>query len=191
MRERLLEATVDCLAEAGYAGTTTTEVVRRAGVSRGAQLHHFPTKNELVVAATEHVATLRQQEFRVAFAALAPAERTLATALDLIWSMYQGRAFAAWLELAVAARADADLHARFAEMERRYTEHVEAIFREFFPSSPDASFSRTAVDFAFTVINGLALRHAAGLDADADAERVLDLLKTLATVFSPSIGGQP
>ena len=51
MRARLLDATVDCLVEHGFSHTSTTLVSERAGVSRGAQLHHFPTKNDLVVAA--------------------------------------------------------------------------------------------------------------------------------------------
>jgi len=49
MRARLLEATVELLVEKGYAGTSTTLVSERAGVSRGAQLHHFPSKQDLVV----------------------------------------------------------------------------------------------------------------------------------------------
>ena len=55
MRARLLEATIECLVERGWAGTSTTVVSQRAGVSRGAQLHHFPTKNALVLAAVEHL----------------------------------------------------------------------------------------------------------------------------------------
>ena len=47
-RVRLLDATIDCLIELGWSGTSTTEVVRRAGVSRGAQVHHYPTKEDLV-----------------------------------------------------------------------------------------------------------------------------------------------
>ena len=56
MRARLLDATVECLVERGFAGTSTTLVSERAGVSRGAQLHHFPPKNDLVVAAVVHLA---------------------------------------------------------------------------------------------------------------------------------------
>src|ERR1041384_8156245 len=66
MRARLLEATVDCLVERGFAGTSTTLVSERAGVSRGAQLHHFPTKNDLVVAAVEHVTAVRGAELAAA-----------------------------------------------------------------------------------------------------------------------------
>ena len=48
---KLLDATADCLVERGYAGTSTVEVCRRAGVSRGALVHHFPSKDDLVAAA--------------------------------------------------------------------------------------------------------------------------------------------
>ena len=66
MRARLLEATVELLVEKGYAGTSTTLVSERAGVSRGAQLHHFPTKQDLVVAAVQHVTEVRGAELAAA-----------------------------------------------------------------------------------------------------------------------------
>ena len=66
MRQRLLEATVECLVEHGWSGTSTTLVSQRAGVSRGAQLHHFPTKTDLVVAAVEHLSEVRGEELREA-----------------------------------------------------------------------------------------------------------------------------
>ena len=50
-------------------GTTTTAVCDRAGVSRGAQLHHFPTKKELVTTAVEHILDKRMEDFRRAFSA--------------------------------------------------------------------------------------------------------------------------
>ncbi len=58
-RKRLLDATVDCLFERGYAGTTTAEIASRAGFSKGAQLHHFPTKEKLVISALEYLFELR------------------------------------------------------------------------------------------------------------------------------------
>jgi AcrR family transcriptional regulator len=60
MRQRLLDATVECLVESGWSGTSTTLVSQRAGVSRGAQLHHFPTKDALVLAAVEHLSAARR-----------------------------------------------------------------------------------------------------------------------------------
>src|SRR5277367_4995704 len=70
MRGRLLEATIDCLYELGYSRTTTIEVAARAGVSRGAQLHHFPTKKRLVTIAVRHLLSKRIEEFRLAFSDL-------------------------------------------------------------------------------------------------------------------------
>ena len=61
MRTRLLDATIECLVTYGYAGTTTPRVAQLAGVTRGAQIHHFRSKEDLVVAAIEHLAQQRAQ----------------------------------------------------------------------------------------------------------------------------------
>ena len=70
MRARLLDATVDCLVAGGYAKLSTNDVVRRAGVSRGALAHHFPTKSELVAAAGTRLIERRAAEFRATFRAV-------------------------------------------------------------------------------------------------------------------------
>src|SRR5918912_371373 len=76
-REALLDATVRCLVEEGYASTTTARVAERAGVSRGAHLHHFQTRNALVAAAIQHLARRRGEELRAAAEAIEPGpERT-------------------------------------------------------------------------------------------------------------------
>src|SRR5712664_3809714 len=82
-RGRLLDATLECLSELGYARTTTTEIAERGGVSRGAQLHHFPTKSELVTEAMGHLFDRRDQEFRDAFVRLPDDAERGPTAVDL------------------------------------------------------------------------------------------------------------
>lgn len=54
-RRRILDAAVTLLGEKGYAGLRTGDVALAAGVSKGAQTHHFPSKDALVVAVVEHV----------------------------------------------------------------------------------------------------------------------------------------
>ena len=54
-RRRILDAALVLLGEKGYAGLRTLDVAQAAGVSKGAQTHHFPSKDELVVAVVEHV----------------------------------------------------------------------------------------------------------------------------------------
>ena len=69
-RRALLDAAVESLIEVGFARTTTLEVQRRADASRGALLHHFPSKTELLVAAVDHLAEMRARELKVLAAQL-------------------------------------------------------------------------------------------------------------------------
>ncbi|HET9499405.1 MAG TPA: TetR/AcrR family transcriptional regulator [Marmoricola sp.] len=119
MRRRLLEACVDCLVEHGWSGTTTTLVSERAGVSRGAQLHHFPTKNDLVVAAVEHLSERRGEELMTAVEGLPRGRRRTRAVLEMLVEQFTGPVFVAALELWVAARTDPQLHAAVAPLEQR------------------------------------------------------------------------
>jgi AcrR family transcriptional regulator len=159
-RAALLDAAIDCLVERGYAATTTIETARRAGVSRGAQLHHFPTKADLLTSAVEHLFDRRRAEFLEAFEAIDPDADRLDASLDLLWSMFQGPAFVAWTELWVAARTDPELAAAVVAVERRFTSETRTMFAELFPqqTSADALLRDIGRDFAFAVMGGVALQ---------------------------------
>ena len=103
MRARLLEATVELLVERGFTGTSTTLVSERAGVSRGAQLHHFPTKNALVVAAVEHLTERRGAELAEAVAHLSGGGRRT-RALQFILRQFFARAGCSQLRLCALQR---------------------------------------------------------------------------------------
>jgi AcrR family transcriptional regulator len=183
-RAALLDATVVCLAERGYTGTTTTEIVRRAGVSRGAQVHHFPTKEALVIAAIDHLLELRLEEYAKAFAELPDDRRDVGTALDLLWTMFTGPTFAAWLELVVGARTDPALKGELRTVTARFDERVGQMFAELYPEQvPDPATAVPIMQFVFAVLSGLALQHLIDLDS---APAVLDLLKSMAAVVLPS-----
>jgi AcrR family transcriptional regulator len=182
-RARLLDATLACLAELGYARTSTTEIVRRAGVSRGAQVHHFPTKADLVASAVEHVFERRIEEFRAAFVRLPDGANKAVAAIDLLWPMFDGHTFDAWLELAVAARTDPDLRHRLTTVTRRFSQSVEQTFRELFAVPAGADPMRdVAPKFIFALLDGLALRRIADPDPQFIAD-VLEAAKAIARVF--------
>ena len=132
MRSRLLEATIDCLYEVGYSRTTTIEVAARAGVSRGAQLHHFPTKKRLVTVAVRHLLNTRLEEFRDAFTNLPQGVDKYSAVIDILWEKTSNRAFYAWLELVVAARTDPSLRKTVVEIAEEFTQQVQKTFRDFF-----------------------------------------------------------
>jgi AcrR family transcriptional regulator len=115
-RLRLLEAAVACLAERGWAGSTVTVVAGRAGVSRGAAQHHFPTREDLFTAAVEYVAEERSTALR-ALVPAGPGHR--AATVDGIVALYTGPLFRAALHLWVAASAEEQLRARVTELEAR------------------------------------------------------------------------
>jgi AcrR family transcriptional regulator len=181
MRARLLDATVDCLARLGYAGTTTTEIAKRARVSRGAQLHHYPRKEDLVIASVEHVFRLRLQEFGKAFANVPPDIDRRPIAVDLLWSMFQGPVFHAWLELVVASRTDKPLREALSEMNERFQGDIRVYFKEIFGPSPLTTDFELIPAFIFALMNGMAMRLIVG--SDPENERILHLLKRYATFF--------
>lgn len=185
-RARLLDATIDCLVELGWSGTSTTEVVRRAGVSRGAQVHHFPSKEDLVLAAVEHLQQRRLEEFRTLFQNRPAHERTPGTAFELLRAMCDGPTFDAWLELVVAARTQPALQQRCNEATERFWEAALALHGELYPeTAADPVFNRLALRFALSLADGLAMAKLSGAD-QAELDAVADAFKALIAPFFPS-----
>jgi AcrR family transcriptional regulator len=186
---RLLDATIDCLVELGWAATSTTEVVRRAGVSRGAQVHHYPTKEDLVLAALDHLLTRRIEEFEATFARLPADERTPGAAMRLLYEHCFRDTFAAWVELVVASRTDPALHERFVQVEKRFFDNALVTFRAMFPdAAADQSFARVALQLAFSVLDGLALNRIIGVGAD-ELDMVLETFNAIAAPYFPHTPG--
>ena len=119
-RAALVRATVESLVELGYAHTTTQEVQRRAGVSRGALTHHFTSKADLVLAAVDHLYEEFSDSVRQAVADL-PADGVTRVRLgvELVWERFHGPLFVATMELWTAARTDPELRAALLPHERR------------------------------------------------------------------------
>jgi AcrR family transcriptional regulator len=117
MRERLLDATIACLVDYGYAGTTVTRIAERAGVTRGAQVHHYRTKDDLVTAAVTHLATQSAQFGWSQIAGLVDSADPVGDLLDTLWELHRGPTFTATVELWVAARTDAALRRHVATIE--------------------------------------------------------------------------
>ncbi len=119
MRGRLLDATVDCLVKYGYAATTTTRVAQRAGVTRGALVHHFQSKSELLGESVRHLAFKQGQEILSELIALDRESDAdfVSRCLEALWRMHQGSMFIATMELWIAARTDPELSAQMDQFE--------------------------------------------------------------------------
>ncbi len=182
-RTSLLDATFEALVELGYARTTTQEVCRRAGASRGKLLHHFPTRQSLVVAALEHVMLARLAEHAGAGPVLDPsAPGRSAELIDRLWATLQGPPFYAWLELTVAARTDPELRDALTAFMDRWDAALEAAFEALVPTGAvDPQIRGIASAFVFAVLNGLAVDRI--YRSAEDVQPVVTFLKTLAATI--------
>jgi AcrR family transcriptional regulator len=173
MRARLLDATVELLVERGFAGTTTTLVSERAGVSRGAQLHHFPTKNDLVVAAVEHLTEVRGAELAAAAAALPPDVPRTRGVLQVLADHFTSPVFVAALELWVAARTDPGLHASVGPLEQRIGRETHRLTVDLLDADESVDGVRELVQATLDLVRGLGLANTVTDDA-ARRTRILD-----------------
>ncbi|HEY0890842.1 MAG TPA: TetR family transcriptional regulator [Nocardioides sp.] len=173
MRARLLEATVECLVERGFSGTSTTLVSERAGVSRGAQLHHFPTKNALVLAAVDHVTRIRGEELEAATAALPTGSHRTRAILEMLADHFTSPVFTAALELWVAARTDPDLLAAVGPLEERVGREVHRLTVELLDADESRDGVRELVQATLDLVRGLGLANTISDDARR-RQRILD-----------------
>jgi AcrR family transcriptional regulator len=110
-RTQIIEATIKCFVDLGYARTTTAVIAERAGLSRGAMLHHFPSKLDIVRAAVEYLHAKRLRAFRKAMAKEPSEGDHVRLGVESYWAHVKHPWFVAFFEIAVAARTDKDLAA--------------------------------------------------------------------------------
>ncbi len=182
-RTRVLDATVDCLVELGYAGTTTAAVQAGAGISRGALMHHFGSKTELLVAAVAHLAEQRGVNLVREAAALTEGEDRTSQAIDLLWETFTGPLFTATLELWAASRTDDELRDAVLEFERPLRQHLntamETLFGEAVAARP--AFAE-AIELTLQFMRGAALTTILRTDA-ARQQGVIERWKSVFTAL--------
>ncbi|MGW7360099.1 TetR/AcrR family transcriptional regulator [Streptomyces sp. NPDC054802] len=165
-RQRLLEAAVACLAEVGWAGSTVSVVAERAGVSRGAAQHHFPTREDLFTAAVEYVAEERSQALREL-----PSQDCTAVVAALV-DLYTGPLFRAALHLWVAASNEEQLRPRVTELEAKVGRETHRIAVRLLHADESRPGVRETVQGLLDMARGLGLANLLTDDA-ARRERVV------------------
>lgn len=131
MRKRLIEAAIDCLGKLGYGATTLQVVTDAAGVSRGAILHHFPSKADLMIAVADYAAGKQNRLVRRLLADSKPGmDRFLAITMAT-WEAMQRPPAIALLEIMMGSRSDAELGERFpAVIEALEKNQREGVWQE-------------------------------------------------------------
>ena len=184
-RRAVLDATVECLTELGFARTSTVEVQKRAGVSRGALLYHFPSKAGLLAEAVQHLAIMRGRELRDRAALLPEGHARVDAVIDLLWESFSGPLFYVAMELRNAARTDPEFRDVLAATEQKLRDRIVHQFRRLFGEDM-ASLPgfECAVDITLQLMIGAATSAA----LHTDRERVQSLIERWKTIFPTLLG---
>jgi AcrR family transcriptional regulator len=186
-RERLLEATVATLAEYGWGRTTVATVAARAGVSRGAAQHHFPTRGDLVTAAIRHMTDVRLSGLRSTLAVLPDDPHRTRRALDEIVQLYTGTLFKAALHVWTEAAVDPDLRTQVIPLERALAREGYRLAVGLLDVDGDDPQVRAVVSATLDLARGLGL---ADVLTD-DAQRRTRILDTWATQLDHALYERP
>lgn len=126
-RAKLLNATIACLHELGYHQTSTVVVTERARVSRGAMLHHFPTKADLMMAASEHIVELRRDLHADRLGELKSDREKFLHLVDILWAAFETPSGIARIEIMLGSRSDPEIGPRFSELNDKLDERHKSV----------------------------------------------------------------
>jgi AcrR family transcriptional regulator len=175
-RRRILDAAMAMFAERGYHASTNAEVAEAAKLTRGAMLYHFPTREDLIEAAIEHIQERRNQALADAANDALPGEDLSVQAIDAYWALLQETPFRAFAELESAARTDRELAAKLAPAQAAFDRAQVGEELSGMLQAGSAARFQTSRDVARFMLEGLS-RASLTYDDDARIKRLLTVIK--------------
>lgn len=187
-REQILRAAINCIVDLGYSNTTTMKIAEKAGLSRGATLHHFPSKMDIVRAAVDYLHEKRLRAFRRSIGQLPPNADRIKMAVDAYWAHVTHPIFVAFFELSVAARTDQELRDILRPAQRSFDEEWYRTAAEVFPEwQADRKAFDLSLDLSQQLMEGMAI----SFMTHAGRKNKKDLLKFLEDALRRLFPGDP
>lgn len=185
---QIVQATMQCLIELGYAQTTTDRIAQKAGVSRGAMTHHFKSRAAVFIAAAKYITELRAAEYGEAIGKVRVPAGALPTFEDMrdtivsLQKYYARPSFIALHELQRGARADKALKAAMAPLEKALDDRISAHILQHFPFWSEVQDAAEVLrDLIFSSLQGIAI-DPVGYVKGARLQRLVDLLAKVSQV---------
>ena len=179
---QILEATMQCLIEIGYAQTTTDKIAQKARVSRGAMTHHFKSRAAVFSAAAKYITELRAFEYDEAIGKVKalsdgiPVLENMRETISLLQKYYARPSFIALHELMRGARTDKALKQIMTPLEEALDQKISASILTRFPVWAEVPRSAEVLrDLIFATLQGIAI-DPVGYVKGARLQRLLDLL---------------
>ncbi|MFG1636692.1 TetR/AcrR family transcriptional regulator [Pseudonocardia alni] len=164
-RARILDAAVACLIDGGYSGSTTLTIQSAADVSRGRLLHHFPSRDRLLVAAAQHLAVKRVADTEERVRRVLDADQVglferADRVIELLWESFSEPHFWAAVELWTAARSNSEIAEALRPEEKRLGAAIRAsMARMFGEELADRPRFKQLRDLLLTSMRGTALTY--------------------------------
>lgn len=180
MRGRLLNASIEVLKRNGYSGFRIADVAAEANVSRGAQIHHYPTKDDLVTASLEHVYDLVLDEIAAKAAEIRPGQDVIAAVVAEASDYFFSDSFSVSLDILRSAAKNPNIADKAREISDRFRIAAEQPWIELLVASglPQED-ARLILWLLWSVLRGLSVRRETSTERDRE-QRVIDLVTTLA-----------
>lgn len=183
-RQTIMEATIQCFIDIGYTNTTMQKICETAGLSRGAMMHHFSSRDSVIHAAVNYLHDKRIGEFENLVAKLAqrfegvnhPTEEALSETVRVVWQYFNLPSYTAVHELTVAARTDAALEITLRPVLEALDDHTGDCILELFPYWQTQDATREFLqDLIFFTLQGMAISFFR-THRKARTEQILDAL---------------
>ena len=162
-RATILEATIQCFVEAGYKNTTTSRIAEEAGVSRGAMLHHFPSRDAVIKGAVFYLQEKRLKEYKAIISEVRAtpkngvSSQVVREAIRATWKYFNLPSFFAYNELLVASRTNDDLAKMFYPQQKAFEQQFLVTVKAIHPLWIDKSRRlELASDVVFLTMQGMA-----------------------------------
>ena len=190
-RQDIIEATIACFIDIGYFRTTTTEIAKKAQVTRGAVQHYFPTTRHVLEASIDYLQDTWLNAYDEALKNPPPGRDAIDFAVDNLWKFVNDPLYVAWQELVAASRTDEELRSIIEPAATRYDQARRQVVRLSYPEFREldqAKFSRNREMMQF-LMDGMSV-NILTYDAKERIESQLDGLKEqLHRVWEEDIAG--
>ncbi|MGR3794218.1 TetR/AcrR family transcriptional regulator [Vannielia sp. SX4] len=158
-RRKLIDATLDAILDKGYNSASTNDFAQRAGVSRGAMLHHFPSRSSIIVTAMEELLREATAEIREVASQVHKGEVSLGDFVEFLWQMFSGRVFYLSLEFINEARTDPELRAGMIPVVKDFHAALDSIWEAFELRAPgDREPTLVALNMTVCLVRGMGVQ---------------------------------
>ena len=178
-RRRLVEAALDSFGERGWHGVTVAGIAERAGVSRGAAQHHFPAREDLVVAAVDLLGEAQIDELRAQAAVLPSGASRIERVVEMVLNLYTGPLFRAALQLWSVAATDDALRDVLVPLEARVGREAHRVTVELLGVDESRPGVRELVQATLDLARGLGLANLLTDDTRRRRQIVREWARTL------------